>query len=227
MMEPPPEHELKRLYLTEKISALQIARRYHVSPSTVTGWLTAIHVPLRGPKEAAATALRPKKKLEPLSRELLERMFVRQERSATDIAKALGVSVSRVVDSLAHHGIEFEKRTSKTFLPPDLVKSMHVDGGMSIKRIAAHFGVHHSRVSALLDGLDARKPKLDRPLPRRKVERFDEVVVGLTMTGKEIKRTVAWLECGHKSPVRGRRLSMLPQDAVFSCRPCGQKESGS
>jgi transposase len=227
MIEPPPEHELKRLYLTERVSALQIARRYHVSHSTVTRWLTAIHVQLRGPKEAAATALRPETKLKPLERELLERMFVRQERSATDVAKALGVGVSRVIDSLEYHGIEYEKRTSKTFLPPDLVKSMHVDGRMSIKRIAAHFGVHHSRVSALLDDLDARKPRSDQPLPRRKVDRFEEVVVGLTMTGKEIKRTVAWLECGHKSPVRSRRLSTLPQDAIFSCRPCGQKESGS
>lgn len=200
----------------------RIAVQYGVSASTVRRWLVLASIPLRSPQQPKIS-----RKLPPLERELLERMYVRQQRSASDVASALGVGLRRVTDSLRFHGIPLEHRSSKTFLPPEVVKSMYVTRNISITRIAAHFGVNHYRVSQLLDDLGVKKPKPERPLPRRKVERFEEVTVALTFTGKPVTRMVAWLECGHKSPIRNQNLSRLPADATFSCVPCAKKESGS
>jgi hypothetical protein len=225
VIERPPEDDLRRIYLVEMTSVRRMAKQYGVSDSTVTRWLTAIGVPLRTLKEAAAVAVRPDKKLPPLDRELMERMYLRQNRSATSIAAALGVGVGRVTDSLRHHGIELERRSSSTFLPPQLIKTMYVDRKMTIVAIAATFSVNHSRVSAVLDELGVKRRKRDVPLPRRNVDHFEEVVVAKTFTGKEITRLVAWLECGHKSPVRRKSLPRDPSTATFGCVPCGQKES--
>jgi hypothetical protein len=222
--ERPPEEELRRFYLVEKVSVQRMARHYKVANSTVTRWLTSIGVPLRTPKEAAAVAVRPDKKLPPLDRELLKRMYVRQDRSASSVANALGVGLGRVIDSLRYHGIELEQRTSKTFLPPDLVKTMYVTRRMTVVSIAAYFGVHHRRVSALLDELKVDRRKSDVNRPRRAVERFEEVIVAETFTGKPVIRLVAWLECGHKSPVRRKSLPPDPSTAIFPCKVCAQKE---
>jgi transposase len=220
--ERPPEDELRRLYLDEETSMGQIAVQYGVTTSTIRRWLVLAEIPLRSSRRPQLS-----RKLEPLDREVLERMYVRQQRSATDIATALGVGLGRVKASLEHYEIPFEQRTSRTFLPPDMVKGMYMDRHWSIQRIANYFGVNHDRVSKLLDELGVKKPKPDRPLPRRKVERFEEVTVALTFTGKPVTRMVAWLECGHKSPIRNQNLSRLPVDATFSCVPCAKKESGS
>lgn len=226
--EPPPKDELRRLYLDEQMSMGRMAVHFGVGTDTARRWLEAAEIPLRTRRQAAFNrGPRESRKLPPLERELLERMYVRQQRSASDVASALGVGLRRVTESLEHHGIPFEQRASKTFLPPDVVKGMYVNRHMSIKRIARHFGVHHGRVSDLLDELGVKKPKPESPLPRRQVERFEEVVVAQTLTGKPVTRIVAWLECGHKCPVRHRSLSHLPVNATFSCRPCANKESGS
>jgi hypothetical protein len=61
-------------------------------------------------------------------------------------------------------------------------------------------------------------------LPRRSVKCFEEVVVAETMTGRKVIRLVAWLECGHKSPVRRKNLPPDPSTAIFPCLACGLKE---
>lgn len=164
-----------------------------------------------------------------LDKELLERMYVRQGRSMTEIGTTLKVGRLRVRRSLEHHEIPIRvnHRRAAGFLQPEVLLKM-VAKGLPLSQIARHFHVGEKHLTEVLDGLKAERPQRvanGQGPPRRAVERFEEVVVAENAIGKPITRLVAWLECGHKSPVKRDRLPHDPMTTTFGCKVCAQKES--
>lgn len=170
-----------------------------------------------------------RRKLDPLDKTILERMYVNQGRSKTDIAKTLGVGFKRVTDSLAYHEIQDDGRPraklATTFVPAADVQRFYVEYRWSITRIAKYFNVNHTRISSLLDELEIpRRQSLGFPL--RSVDHLEDVVVRKTMIGRAITKKVAILTCGHKSPILQRMTSKpIPPDFKIGCKVCPQEDS--
>lgn len=228
--QPPPADELRWLYLNKKVSIRQLAAHYAAGTTTVRNWLVAAEVPLRPRSQAAIPRTsRAKTTGEPLDRVVLERMYVRQGRTMAEVATALKVGHARVRDSLNHYGIPIRKTGGRraTYLPPHVLLPM-ARSGRTLDQMARTLNVGEKRVREVLDDLGVerrrRAAKGEGP-PRRSVARFEEVVVAKTMTGREITRLVAHLECGHKSPVARKRLPHDRMTATFGCKVCAQKEN--
>lgn len=229
MYELPPKDELRRLYLDEEVSVRRLCVRYGVAKDTVRRWLVVYEIPLRSHQQASQ--VRPSRKAPPLDKAVLERMYARQGRTMTEIAAVLKVGQMRVKTSLEHHGIPLRKTGGRraAYLPPHVLLPM-ARNGLTLTQMARTLGVGERRIREELDKLGAerrrRAPKGEGP-PRRSVASFEEVVVAQTMTGRDITRLVAHLECGHKSPVSRKRLPHDRMTATFGCKVCAQKESGS
>jgi transposase-like protein len=226
MYELPPKDELRRLYLDEKVSVRRLCVRYGVAKDTVRRWLVVYEIPLRSQQQASK--VRISRKAPPLDKALLERMYVRQGRTMTEIARALKVGTLRVKRSLEHHEIPIQKTGGRrfTYLPPHVLKAM-ARSQLPLTQMARTLGVGEKRIREELDKLNVdrrRRAANGEGPPRRSVVRFDEVVVAKTMTGREVTRLVARLECGHQSPVARKRLPHDRMTATFGCKVCAQKE---
>lgn len=77
----PTREDLIQLYVVEKLSCRSIGERFDLKSETVRRHLIAHDIPRRTPKEAGAVADRSKQQpAGPLPKDLLERMYLRQER---------------------------------------------------------------------------------------------------------------------------------------------------
>src|SRR5262249_40553217 len=79
---------LKRLYITERLSIAEVARRFDVGPGTVIRNLEAHGLPHRDPRQ-------------PLDRATLRHLHVDEQRGTRAVAARLGVSADKVRTELA------------------------------------------------------------------------------------------------------------------------------
>lgn len=228
----PSREELHRLYHERDLSINRIALEHGVSSSTVRAAIVRHGIPLK--KNAGfRVALPGSRVLPPLEKELLQRMYVRQGRSVANVAEALGVGTDRVKKSLAHHGIprhSAHRSSNKTYLPADSVIARYTERRWSVERISAYYGVHHKRVTDLLreNGVQVRGRSSSSDLPKRPVDRLEQVRVGTTLDGKPKTAVTAILSCGHKHPVHRKTTMQTDLTGVsFRCRACRNLEEKS
>lgn len=94
---PPPVEKLAQLYLVEKLTLVQIARRYRTSGPVVRGWLTEAGIPVQ-PRTSRAD----RQQLDP---HLLRERYEDQQWTAAQIAAEQDTTVQRVLRALHENGI--------------------------------------------------------------------------------------------------------------------------
>lgn len=171
----------------------------------------------------------PRPRQPPLEKELLDRIYTRSKRSIADIARTLGVSPTRVADSLDFHDIPRHAKVprDKTFVNADVVVYLYFEKEWAYKRIAQLFGVGHQRIRAVLDEYEVpiRKTAPEDRKPQRALVRFEEKPWMTTFDGRVLTKTVAILECGHQSPIRRTALKTAdPTTLRFGCAVCAQQK---
>jgi hypothetical protein len=171
----------------------------------------------------------PRPRQPPLEKELLDRVYTRSKRSIADVARTLGVSPRRVGDSLDFHDIPRHAKAprDKTFVNADVVIYLYVEKEWAYGRIAQLFGVGHQRIREVLDAYDVpiRKTAPEDRKPQRAWVRFEDVPVRKTFDGRVLTKTVAILECGHRSPIRRTALKVTdPTTLRFGCAACAKRE---
>jgi hypothetical protein len=171
----------------------------------------------------------PRPRQPPLEKELLDRVYTRSKRSITDVARTLGVARQRVADSLDFHDIPRHEKAprDRAFVPADVVVYLYVEKEWAYSRIAQLFGVGHQRIRDVLDAHEVpiRKTAPEDRKPQRAWVRFEEVPVRKTFDGRILTKTVAILECGHRSPTRRNALKVAdPTTLRYGCAACAQKE---
>ncbi len=96
----PGEEELRRLYLEERKSTLEIGQQCKVSHGTIRRWLKEYNIPIRGIAEANKT---PGKELP--SKEKLIQLYHKEKRTLTEIGETFGVHHSAVSRQMEEYGI--------------------------------------------------------------------------------------------------------------------------
>lgn len=171
----------------------------------------------------------PRPRQPPLEKALLDRVYTRSKRSIVDIARTLGVSVERVAASLDFHNIPRHASAprDRTFVPADVVIYLYVEKNWAYRRIAQFFGVGDQRIRDVLDAYNVpiRKIAPEDRKPQRACVRFEDVPWQTTVDGRVLTKTVAILECGHRSPIRRKALKVAdPTTLRFGCAACAAKK---
>lgn len=171
----------------------------------------------------------PRKKEPPLEKELLDRVYTRSNRSIVDIARTLGVSRHRVAESLDFHEIPRHEKAprDRTFVNADVVVYLYFEKEWAYGRIAQLFGVGHQRIKEVLDEhqVPICKTAPEDRKPQRALVRFEEKPWRRTFDGRVLTKTVAILECGHRSPIRRNALKVAdPTTLRFGCAACALKK---
>lgn len=105
------ERELRRLYLEEKLTISEIARRFGLCYSAMRKWFVKFKIPFRPKDEAIKLAKERKREaLRAQYKELLEELYVRQKLSTEEIAELLGWDSSTVWNRLKICGIPIRSR---------------------------------------------------------------------------------------------------------------------
>lgn len=168
---------------------------------------------------------------------MLYRMYVTQNRPIEEIARWLKCSATRV--SYWLDAYEIPKRSGKrmrvlTTHEKNLVKKLYHDDGLSQAQVSAKLRIPVSQVRLAMQELGVAprrgKQRLTPKLPVRAVDHYEEVQYGESITGHPLMRTVAILECGHKTKVWTKKLPYVTEYTDhYGCRACyeREKENGS
>jgi IS30 family transposase len=163
------EDELRRLYLEEKLSMEAIAKRYGCSMGTVRNELVRKGIRPRTPAEAAAL------KSIRIPKEQLEKMYVEQQMSGPEIAKALGCDPGVIYRELRRHGIPRRSKEEITRLSraktairdkidEGILWEMYYKRRLSKNQIAKALGYSASTISRRMKDLNMESRSLSEAL---------------------------------------------------------------
>ena len=132
----PPDNELRKLYVDEGLTTVEIAQRYDVTPGGVRARLVAAGVPMRSSRIS-------------LNDDEIRRLYVDEGWIMSEIADELGVTAGTVRNRLLAMGVKLRPKStpSRRGTPQrcapsdDEVRRLHVDEGLSVNTIASRLGV--------------------------------------------------------------------------------------
>jgi len=145
------KEDLYKEYVTNKNSTLQIAKKYNVSPRTISDKLKKYNIPTRSPQENASEFY--KEKSDKLDKDTLYQMYVVEQRSCPEIGKILGVCHTTVARYLKNYGFSVKKRQPsyrRASLDKDELYRMHILEEKSTSQIAEILGVDRTTVGNYL-----------------------------------------------------------------------------
>ena len=219
-----PCDELRRKYLDEGKSEADIAKEYQCGKSTIGRRRVECHIPTR--YGASATQL---KQRIPIDRDMLERLYVTEEKSEKDIGAIMNHDPRTIRRRLREHGIPIRKqRTHRDRISSETLRRMYVTVHRSIASIAREFECATQVVSALLSEykIEKRNNRFDKILTK---EFLTEMYTNKEMSGKEIANVVG---CGAALVYKYIRLhgiqtrkdhSMGRRSFLLRCRMEGQQ----
>jgi len=149
----PSGKDLRRLYVDERMNSTEIAEMCNTNPVTVRGWLIKEDIRIRSRSEAKL----PRGVTRP-SGEELERLYVDERMSSTEIAEMYGTGISTISKWLIKEGIK-TRNASEAKLPRGVTRPsgeelerLYVDERMSINNIAEMYGVNKTTAWGWLKG---------------------------------------------------------------------------
>ncbi len=150
---------LRREYVKERRSTVEIAERFGVGSTTIRGWLKKEGIGIRDISEATSIARLPEGFVKP-SKEELERMYVNERMSITKIGVKLGVSRASAHNWLMENEIGTRDR-SVIKLPNGVTKptkeeleKLYYEDGLGMAKIGIRFGVSHFIIRGWLNDYD-------------------------------------------------------------------------
>jgi excisionase family DNA binding protein len=150
----PDIETLARLYIEEKQSTHDLARRFHTHQGTVWRALADAGIPRR-PRGSGNKVKWPEK----VSRQDVEDLYVAQRLPMPEVARRLGVGPESVSRALRDFGIPADGPGRRRRCPPrDELVDLYVKQGLSTAELANLFGVHRRTPWHWLD---------DNDIPRR------------------------------------------------------------
>ncbi|GEM_PF-4369458 len=101
----PSKIELEDIYLKDKLSYKELAKRFLVSGSTIGEWLKSYNIPIRrfGEGKMSKSVVKP-------SKEELENLYVTQKLSVMKIAKKIGVAEDTIKHWIISYGLEYKAK---------------------------------------------------------------------------------------------------------------------
>jgi len=187
---------LKRLYLKEGKSTYTIARMLGCSHSVIQYRCKKYGIKLRPSQKG---------KLKGLNREMLKRLYVKEQRSIHVIAKMLHCSTSSILYRCKKYGITLRPRMKEIKgLNKSTLQHLYVKEGKSINKIAKMFSCSHSVVEARCrkNGIQLRSPKRIKGLNKSILQKL------YIEEGKTIREIAKIIGCS-REPVR------------LKCKQCG------
>lgn len=206
---------LKKLYLQQGLSLLQIANRLAVSEGSVNRWMRYHKIPVRipGRKPRGTTVVKSSQptgrprgchSIRPPIQDLVD-LYVAQGLTSTQIATRYNVSRTSVCAWLRYYGIAVRKPSAKP--SADELKRLYVDQELTSRQIATMLGVDRNRLLAwlteyditrhgvpgtlLLKGIAPPSKKTLYDLVHRKHKTFEEI--GQMFGGVTKNAVMAWL----------------------------------
>lgn len=153
---------LHDLYARDELTIAEIATRVGGSAARVQAALRKAGIPARPPGTV------PTRRLQPLTKELLHRLYVVEQLSAAKIAERVGGDPSRVLNALERAGIPRRPRNvprpELTIGDPDLFE-LYVNERVSAEDIAAAHGVSTWQVRVRLRADGIKRPSGSPPRP--------------------------------------------------------------
>ena len=161
---------IRHLYTCQRLSARRIAALLGLDRRRVVDWLRNAGVDVR-PRGAGRR--RPGRRAdEPANlRSLLVALYVQQRRPARQVGALLGMAERTVRDRLREYGIARRtrgrcNREDRRALPPDLLRDLYVQAGLSADEVGRRIGV--SRAVVLRSAHDLGLPvRVGGPPPKR------------------------------------------------------------
>jgi excisionase family DNA binding protein len=134
---PRERKRLEKLYVTEGLTVSEVARELGTTTRRAQAMLVRAGIPLRrrGPRPLASPA--------ESQRQRLERLYVTEGLSVSDVARRLGTTRDRAHGLLVRAGIPLRRNGSKEQLPPaSELARLYLEEGLSTRALADRFGVH-------------------------------------------------------------------------------------
>lgn len=151
---------LQRWYVRDELTLEQISERAGGSPARAQVALRRAGIPARAPGTV------PKRRLQPLMKEVLHQLYVVEELSTAQIAERMGGQASRVRNALIRAGIPRRPRTrppTRLGIPRDELEDLYVGQRASADTIAATHGVSTYQVRLRLRAEGIRRPNGSPP----------------------------------------------------------------
>jgi len=157
--------ELKKIledfYLNQKLSIRHIAKKLNVSYGTIQRWLIKFSIPRREGN--------PEKIVIP--KEELLKLYVEQEKSASEIAKIYNIAHTTILDKLEKYGIEKRKDKKLKDIPnlKEEFRRLYTKEGKTMEEIALIYGVCKEAIFKWL-----KKFGIKREIPVVEFEKSDK-----------------------------------------------------
>ncbi|MDD2666431.1 MAG: hypothetical protein PHD13_06430 [Methanocellales archaeon] len=156
--EKPSTDQLRKWYVADKKSTMEVAEIVGVSFGTVSNWLKEANIPIRDQSEAKFVQYG--KEIQKPADELLRRWYIDERESTYEIAEIIGVSRSTVSHWLEGAGVQRRDDREQVFAyygkevekPSDeQLRKWYVDEKKSSTEIAEIIGVSHNAILRWLD----------------------------------------------------------------------------
>ncbi len=180
---------LQRVYITEGKSTYTIAKIFGCSHSTVQYRCRKYGIRLRPSQKG---------KLNDLTREKLDRMYTKEQKSIHKIARILGCSTSSVIYRCRKFDVKIRPRMKEIKgLTKAKLQRLYVKEGKSISKIAEIFSCSHSIIESRCKtfGIKLRSPKRIKGLNRSTLYRM------YVTEGKTVRAIAKIMDCS-REPVR-------------------------
>ena len=162
-----------------------LARRYGVARNTAARWLAEAGLLDKDPA---------------IDEHRLRQLYVDQQLTTREVAKALGVNKTKILLALAAAGIVARPREMKRPRPTavgvtaDAVAALYSEPGMTMRRAAAHFGVSIDCLSRRLIELGIPRPDQADSRRRSPSAELRDQAAELYRTGNTIQAVAAKLD---------------------------------
>ena len=176
---------LRGMVLDGTATPTTLARRYGVARNTAARWLAEAGLLDKDPA---------------VDEHRLRQLYVDQQLTTREVAKALGVNKTKILLALAAAGIAARPREMKRPRPTavgvtaDAVTALYSEPGMTMRKAAAHFGVSIDCLSRRLIELGIPRPGPANSRPRSPSAELRDQAAELYRTGNTIQAVAAKLD---------------------------------
>jgi len=176
---------LRSMVLDGAATPTMLARRYGVARNTAARWMAEAGLLDKDPA---------------IDEHRLRRLYVDQQLTTREVAKALGVNKTKILLALATAGIVARPREMKRPRPTassvtaDAVTALYSEPGMTMRKAAAHFGVSIDCISRRLIELGIPRPDQADFRPRSPSAELRHQAAELYRTGNTIQTVAAKLD---------------------------------
>ena len=158
---------LRRRYVDEKATAVDLAREAGTTPATVTKYLKRAGIAVRGRKGRGRS---PEVEI---GKDLLRREYIQEGRSADSIAKEHGTSAHHVLNELRRHGLPVrtvtggsqKKAELQRALTPAYLRAQLIDQRRTVNDLAEEHGTSTAHHRPLRRAQRYRAPRRRPSLP--------------------------------------------------------------